>query len=256
MTSTSFSDIPLIDPSQLGKAAAVDTALTSLDAMLNGALTINAATVGSNPYTIPYQTGDEPTASKPAIRFVFCSVIGAIGSDFVMYFPSGKQRLFIVQNNTTGGHNVVAKVNGQTGVTIPMGQAFLCYLNGVDVTQPPIQVAAGTEPWEVGNFVDGKPSAGLVVMRFVAARTITFPANFANNQMKLGTAPAATAVFPFTKNGVSAGQASVSTGGVVTWTSTGGAPVVFSAGDVGVFAAPNPQDANLADVAWTFAGTR
>lgn len=257
MSTTSFGEIALVDPSQLGKAATVDTALAAIDSMINGIMTIDAATVGSNPYTVPFQAGDEPAAQKPAIRFVICYVTGSLSSPFTMIFPVGPQRLFIIQNNTSGGQNVIAMGTGGTGVTIPAGTAFLCFLNGTDVVQPPIQVAQGTQPWDVGNFIDGQPGSGQVIMRFIVSRTITFPANFANNQMKCATPPTSTASFSINKNGSLIGNASIAASATsATWTSVGGTSYVFNAGDIGTFIAPSPPDATLADLEWVFSGTR
>jgi len=257
MASSSYGGIPLIDPSQMGKAATSNTAFDAVDSMLNGSLSIDAATIGSNPYTIPYQAGDEPAVVKLALRFAICYVTGTISSDFTLYMPAGPQRTFAVVNSTVGGHNVIVMVPGQTGVTIPATQTFLCFLDGTDVVQITPAVAAGSNPWEVGNFIDGSPTIGQIVMRFIAARTITFPADFSSNRMKAGTGATASAVFGFNKNGSSVGSATFAISGTIpTWVSSGHAPVVFNAGDVGTFIAPNPVDGTLADLEWIFVGTR
>ncbi len=257
MASTTLGGVPLIDPTQLGKAATANSAFGALDLMINGSLSINAGNV-SNPYTIPYTAGDEPAVDKTALRFVRLVVTGALTSDWTAFMPAGAQRLFVVQNLTTGGRNVIVACAGHPGVAIPPGQTFLCYLDGTDVSQVPVSAAAvGSEPWDVGNFIDGQPTAGQIVMRWIASRTITFPANFANNQFKAGTAAAGAVVWTVNKNGSAGGTLSVTGGGTTgTWSSTGGAPVGFNARDVGTFAAPNPADATLADIVWTFAGTR
>lgn len=256
MASTSSSDLLLIDPSQLGKAAAADTAFQSIDAMLNGIMTLQANLLTS-PFTVPYQAGDEPAASKPALRFVYCKVTGALTAPFVALMPTGKQRLFIVDNQTTGGQNVTFMVAGQTGVTIAPNDAVLCFLNGTDVYQPPLVLAAGTQPWEVGNFIDGNPTGGQVLMRFVAARTITFPGNFALNQLKAANAATATTTLTINKNGTQVGTATIAgSGTTAAWTSTGGAQVVFSAGDVGTFVNQSVADATFGNAVWAFAGYR
>jgi|HubBroStandDraft_4_1064222.scaffolds.fasta_scaffold29925_2 hypothetical protein len=256
MASTDLGNVPLIDPSQLGKAATADQAFQSIDQMLNGILTINANTATS-PYTLPFSTGDEPAAVKYAIRAAAYYITGSPGAPWIGYMPASVQRgNFVFQNNMTDGSSATLMVEGQTGVTITPGEAALCFLNGTDVVQPPIILATGTQPWEVGNFVDGLPGNGVVVMRFVVARTITFPANFSLNQLKVGTNPASTASWAINKNGSSVGSASTSTSGVTTWTSSGGSPVVFNTGDVCTFVAPSPQDASLANPTWIFSGTR
>lgn len=256
MSASALSDISFIDPSQNGKAATANTAFVAIDGQLNGSLTLAANSL-ANPYTIPYSVTDEPAGTKTALRFVYAKVTGAIGSNWTAYMPAGKQRLFVVENATTGGHNVIFMVSGQTGVSIPPGAAFLCFLNGTDVVQPPLQPVAGSYPWEVGNFVDGMPTNGTVVMRFIVARTITFPPDFSSNQMKAGTGAAATAVWNVNKNGSLVGTATFAPSGTVpTWATVGHIPVVYNSGDVGTFIAPSPQDGSLADLEWIFAGTR
>ncbi len=257
MASTTIGGVPLIDPNQQGKAATADAAFQAIDNMINGSLTVNAAT-NPAPYTIPYQTGDEPAVTKTALRFVYLTITGALSANWSAIMPNdGSQRLFILQNATTGGHSVTIGCSGQPGTTIPNGQTFLCFLTGTDVIQVPITLAAGTQPFDIGNFLVGSPTAGQTIMRFIVARTVTFPANFALNQMKSNVTAAGTAVFTLNKNGSSVGTATFSGGGTTpVWASSGGAPVTFAVGDVGTFVAPSPADANLADLEWTFTGTR
>lgn len=143
MASTTLGGVPLIDPTQLGKAATADTAFGALDSMLNGTLTI---AVGSNPspYTIPYTAGDEPAVVKTALRFNILEFTGALSASYTAYMPSGPQRgLFVVTNSTTGSHAVTLMCPGQTGVTIPAGETFLCCLTGTDVVQISPQAAGG-----------------------------------------------------------------------------------------------------------------
>ncbi|MDE2096254.1 MAG: hypothetical protein KGL39_03345 [Patescibacteria group bacterium] len=257
MSSTILGGVPLIDPAQLGKAATADSAFQALDSMLNGVLSLNAAALTS-PYTIPYQAGDEPAVTKTALRFFLLQVTGALTAPWTAYMPNdGTQRGFVVQNLTTGGENVTVMCTGKTGVIVPAGETVYCFLDGTDVVQLPIAAPPGSQPWDAGNFIDGQPSAGQTIMRFITSRTITFPANFADNQMKCGTAALANAVFNINKNGASVGQATIAAGQTLaTWTSTGGLSCVFNSGDVCTFLAPNPQDANMADLEWVFSGTR
>ena len=258
MASTPNAQFLLIDPSQIGKAAAIDTALTAIDAAMNATLAIQVDDGNhATPYTIPYGTNDEPQSPKTALRFVLLTLAGAPPADWTAYMPAGPTKLFLVQNNMSGGRNARILVPGQTGVVVPPGQTWLCYLNGTDVVQLPIAAPPGSQPWDIGNFIDGPPSAGLVVMRWIHARTVTFPANFSNNQMKAGTGATNTATFIVNKNGAQVGTATFSAGaGTAVWASSGGNPVVYNAGDVGTFVAPNPADATLADLDWIFSGTR
>jgi hypothetical protein len=257
MSSTPGLDVLLADPNQVGKIFALDTAIAALEKALCGLLAV-AVDDGSHvsPWKVPFDTGDEPGAVKTALRFIVLTVGGVAGADWTALFPSGKTKLFIIQNNTTGGHNVIAKVSGGTGVTVTTGQTRLCFLNGTDVVDMPF-VAPSSQPHEVGNFIDGKPTVGEVIMRYVFGRTVTYPANFGNNQLKAGIAANASAQFKVNKNGVQVGTATVALGATTAiWASSGGTAVTYNAGDELDFIAPSPQDLNLADLTWLFVGTR
>lgn len=132
MTSLPNADILEVDPNQVGKSVAVNTALAALDAMLGGSLSIDAS-MHATPYVIPYTSPDEPLGTKTALRFFFVTVTGALSGDWTAYFPASKSKFFAVLNNTSGGHNVVVKVSGQTGVTVPAASQAFCFLNGTDV---------------------------------------------------------------------------------------------------------------------------
>lgn len=43
------------------------------------------------------------------------------------------EKIYIVNNATSGGYDVTFKVSGQTGILVPNGATYLLYVNGVDV---------------------------------------------------------------------------------------------------------------------------
>lgn len=85
-----------------------------------------------------------------------------------------------------------------------------------------------------------------------------FPANFAGSKCIFTANPAATAVFTIKKgipgSGTTIGQCSISTGGVVTFTSTGGLAQSVTASDGTLYTDP-PADSALSTVAITLKGT-
>jgi hypothetical protein len=93
-------------------------------------------------------------------------------------------------------------------------------------------------------------------MEWKAPRAFKLLGNASGSQYKNATNPTATAVFSILKNGSSVGSISVTTGGVATFSTTGGNPVSFAIGDVLSVTAPTPQDATLADVGAAFYGVR
>lgn len=132
MASLTNADILEVDPNQVGKSVAVNTSLAAIDAMLGSTLSVDAS-MHATPYTLPYTPPDEPLGTKTALRFFFLTITGALTADWTVYMPASKSKFFAILNSTTGGHNVIIKVSGQTGVTVPAASQAFCFLNGTDV---------------------------------------------------------------------------------------------------------------------------
>ncbi len=112
----------------------------------------------------------------------------------------------------------------------------------------------GTVTVVTGTFVNGKPTANLVLQRYVFATTVAFPAGLAGSRGTAGTAATAMATFAVQKNGVNVGTmmfAAAATTATFAMTSA----ATFNAGDVLTLVAPAAPDATLANLAWTFMGT-
>jgi hypothetical protein len=129
-----------------------------------------------------------------------------------------------------------------------------------------IQYSSTTGKWELlvdrpifpVSAIAGMPSAGQLVCIYTAAASMTFPANFAspNSYGSLGANPTGTATYAIYKNGTLVGNVAISTSGVFTFTTVGGASFSLNAGDRLTIVAPGVQDATLADVGITLVGTR
>jgi hypothetical protein len=107
----------------------------------------------------------------------------------------------------------------------------------------------------VVSFV-AKPDAAGLIFLLTFPRTVIFAANFSGSYGTVRVNPTAVATYTIKKNGTAIGTIVVSTGGVVTFTTTAGAAQTFNAGDRMTVEAPSPQDGTLADAAFTLAGTR
>jgi hypothetical protein len=105
-----------------------------------------------------------------------------------------------------------------------------------------------------GTFVNGKPTASLVLQRYVFATTVVFPAGLVGSQGTAGTVATAIATFQLQKNGVNVGTMMFA---AAANTATFAMPsaTTFIAGDVLIWEAPALPDAALANLAWTFMGT-
>lgn len=174
-------------------------------------------------------TGGALTANLP--------VIGAGAADVTVGTRSGNTTEFAtVTGSVTSGHAATWDASGNL------------VDGGAAVT--------GSQPYDVVCSLPGKPGAGATVLLLTYTRTVSFPGNFSGSRGTVGVNPTATATYNVNKNGSSIGTIAVSTGGVVTFTTTGGAAQSFSAGDRMTVIAPGTQDATMSDVAVTFAGTR
>jgi hypothetical protein len=104
----------------------------------------------------------------------------------------------------------------------------------------------------LGQPVGGSATLGI----FVFTESVVFAANFAGSVGKVGTNPTGAQTWALNKNGSSCGTVAISTGGAVTFTSSGGASVTFASGDVLSLVGSATVDATLANVSLTLQGTR
>lgn len=256
MTSTPNVNLAIVDPNQTGKTFTLDLMIAAIDAVVGAIYSVDAS-AHTSPYTIPYDTADEPLGTKTALRFFMMKVTGTLSADWTAIFPTGPSKFFIVQNNTSGAYQVKARTAAGTGISVGPGETTFAILNGADVESIGFSGAGGSAPYDIGNFFNGQPTSSEVIMRFVAGRTITFAANFVGSQFKAGVAATASSVFTITRNGSNVGTITVGASGTSgTWTSSGGGAVTYVAGDVGTIVAPSSPDATLANLDWTLVGTR
>ena len=181
---------------------------------------------------------------------------GAYGTTIADH-PSGTQ--FALLNGAIGHFPYPANLIGQTVylkfVSLNIVGGGIQDLASVPAYSYTITgVGQATVTVVTGTFVNGKPSASLVLQRYVFATTVVFPAGLAGSQGTAGTAATAMAVFEVQKNGVAVGSmmfAAAATTATFAMTSA----TTFDAGDVLTLVAPATPDANLANLAWTFMGT-
>lgn len=111
-------------------------------------------------------------------------------------------------------------------------------------------------PLYIGAALPGLPAAGQTVALLGLPVAGFFAANFTGSVGSVGTNPTATAVYTVKKNGSTIGTISISTGGVLTFATSGGTTQTFAANDRLSIIAPGPADATLADVEFILKGTR
>jgi len=156
----------------------------------------------------------------------------------------GQGAAAVKHGTKTGSTNVYATSTG--ALTAGQGAAW-------DASGNLVSVAA---PYDVAAGLAGKPGASALVLIFTASRAVSFAANFSGSKGTAGVNPTSAATYTVNKNGAGIGTVAVSTGGVVTFTTSSGAAQSLAIGDRLTVVAPSSQDATLADVAFTLAGTR
>lgn len=246
MSTTNYLGILLMTASQNSKYLTVNDMVNALA----GAL--------ASPFTQAMSDANQTLASSDAYGNLFFNCTGADTADRNLIVPSGagSNKLYIVKNSTTGGHNIVVKTSGGTGITVGASDGMvLLYCDGTNVVGVAQASAGGANPIDVGVFWPGVGANSQKLLRIPVNRAITFPAGAASSNAKAGTAATASTTFTLTKNGTSFATVvfgiSSATG---TWTQASDAN--FSAGDVLEIDGPATADATLADFGINLAGTR
>jgi hypothetical protein len=109
--------------SQSSKEVTVNAAMDALDGALAGLLAVAMA------------DADQTPSTANALSHIVFECTGALTADRNLILPTNK-KLYIVANQTTGGHNIVAKTSAGTGVTIAAADGFvICYCDGTNIVK-------------------------------------------------------------------------------------------------------------------------
>lgn len=109
--------------------------------------------------------------------------------------------------------------------------------------------------YDVGTFIAGKPANDEILLNYITPRAFTLPASLTGSRGKAAVAATASTTFDIQKNGVSIGSMVFAISGTIpSFTFASG--VSFASGDVLSVVAPSAADSTLADISFTFAGTR
>src|SRR5512134_336519 len=104
--------------------------------------------------------------------------------------------------------------------------------------------------YHLTHFAAGQPASGAVILRHVFSRAARLPAGATLSRAVAGVAATGPSTLALLKNGTSIGTVQFAAGAAAASFAVAAA-VDFAAGDVFAIAAPDPQDATLADTAFT-----
>lgn len=121
------------------KVAIYNAALQILDDAIAGILALST-TGGTTTLT--------GTAAAPQAQHMFLSITGTLGSNAIIQIPvsitTGRNRVFMVKNATTGAFSVTVRAVGGTGVTVGQGHTVWLLYNGTDIQYASASVFSAT----------------------------------------------------------------------------------------------------------------
>lgn len=86
-----------------------------------------SVTVDDAGNTILTVSNGEPDESRNMV----IELVGVITADRTVICPA-IEKIYVVKNSTSGGHDITFKVTGQTGVVVPNGETVFVYVDGTD----------------------------------------------------------------------------------------------------------------------------
>jgi hypothetical protein len=114
----------------------------------------------------------------------------------------------------------------------------------------------GSSSYDISMFVQGKPSAGEVVLRYMAVRAFTLDTTGSNHKSKANVAATASATINVAKNGSTFMTVVFAAAGTTpTITVTNSAACTFAIGDILTVTMPASVDSTLSDIYLTLKGT-
>ena len=162
---------------------------------------------------------------------------------FALILPATGNHEFVVINET-GQTCTVRMPSGGTTVTVPDDAVYVLFSDGTDVDQ---RTGNKGTIYDFGFAFGTTPTEGKTIQAVRIGRTIVIPANFAGAAGGVVTNPNEPWDIDVLDDGASIGTISVSTIGVVTFTTVGGVQKQIAAGNEITFVAPttSPSEATV-----------
>jgi hypothetical protein len=229
-------------------------------------LTLGAITPSSISTTGTITSSDHTTArtAAPTTGYVYYGNTGTkyAGFDGTNFVSSMPMSFNIIGSSTSCSGNAATATNQAGGaanqiqyntaantssfIAAPTTASTYLQWNGSAFTWAPL-------PFDIAQFINGKPLASEILVKVIFPRAVSFPANFSGSYAKCVVAPTASTVLTVLKNGVNVGTLTFAAAGTTGTFST--SALSFSAADLLVIQAPASVDATFADFACTLTGT-
>ncbi len=241
--------------SQAAKATAANTAIGAVEKAMSDEynLDTSSATAPGTDLTLPYDNTND-LSDRTALRFIQLTLDAGATATFNVIHPPNRH-MFFCTNNTS--QTATLKCTGQTGVTIANGASGLFYCNGTDVAEIDMSVGGGgvSFPTELQMNYYGSPPATTVIAKFIIADPIDFAANFAGSVGNVPVNPGAQYDIDVQDDGGSIGTISISSGGVFTFTTTGGTSKNAASGSIITLVSDATPDGALTEIHVALRGT-
>ncbi len=240
MTSPNLA-VPHVAAAQNQKEVTINDATDALDLAMTASLPVSSTAGG----TISIRTFQ----AQRNLRF---ALSGTPAATFDLQLPN-VQRLVVVSNGT-GQLATVKNATGATAALAP-GSESVFYSSGSGVTAAGLSTAADAQVYDFGMLAFGTPTANAVLGKVIMPRAVTLPADLAGARGHVDVNPTAAFELAVTRNANEVGTITISTAGVFTFATVGGAAVALGVGDVVRFVAPATPDATVEGIAVTLAGS-
>jgi hypothetical protein len=217
-------------------------------------------------YSVDFSGGNVTLNSTQYRSAMVFKPSAALAAARTLILPAVK-RPFIFHNSDATYTVTLKKTDGAspetaTTIAVTAGQVFIGYTDGTStgLFGAAVTGAGGGStpvPYDLPLSFSGSPTAGQLIGKLVMARDVSLGADFSGSTGHIGTNPSATYAIDVQDNGSSIGTISISTGGVFTFTTSGGTAKTISSGHRLEFYAPanSPADSTAANIAATLKGT-
>jgi hypothetical protein len=236
-------DLEQVTENQALKEVSINTMSGELDAALTELLVVDVT------------AGNVSLTNSQYRRNLGFNVTGAGTVGRTVTLP-GIKKLSMYQADSSNTQSIDI-VKGSSTYTMSPGAVALLYTDGTanGLTVVSESGAGVVKPYDIGTFCAGLPDTSEKLLRFNYVRSIDLPANLTGSRVTAQTAATAQADFAVTINGSGVGTIRFAAAGTVA-SFVGFSAQSLVANDVLMIQAPGTQDATLADIAFTIAGTQ